>query len=248
MQRRKDEIQKKIQQRDALSAFSATYRALAQTLSNIYPDVTPLQTLETELSTTKDEQMETTAKAWFKDMQLYTDLVTYQDPGLFAYDKKIASIDKFQLPALWNSNKLSSNSKKYLWIYLSQLNEASQKLMSSLSTTEDNEEDAESKLDIDPPDISTLLGSGLPKEFLDFYKNVPEGMFSDVSKVAEKYSDKVRKGELKLEDLNFSEISKQMFQSVKMEDFQEMAAKAVGSMKGMADNPELKKLFEGFQR
>lgn len=226
---KKKEIDNMIKKKEKIRAFTQTYKALTNTLANIYPEMTELVKWSQNIQKNNESGFfEKLSEKWFSETEPFKELIEHQDPDLFAKD--LPCLKKLHIQTLWKSNSFTANSQKYLWMYIQQLNQSAAYIN---QPPENNGNDVTHvQRDIEPPDVLNDVPLGLA----DFYKHLPKNMFSNVSKVAESYNERVKNGEMKLEDINFGEVSKEMFSSVKMEDFKSIAQNAANIMKSFTDN------------
>jgi len=104
--------------------------------------------------------------------------------------------------ALWMDNKFTPNSKRYIWTYLQLLTRY------ACSTMQPR--------DIAPP---VPEEKATPVQTTNIQTN---GLMSSVHQIADKYSGQIERGERKLEDLNFQEISQDLFSTMKPEEMQHL--------------------------
>ena len=116
----------------------------------------------------------------------------------------IPCLVKIYVPQLWVQGKFTDNSKDYVWLYLKTLSGSVNR-------------------DIRPP----LAGLG------ELYRQMPSSMIDKVKNVADKYSSRVERGEAKLEDLKFNEISQELFQNINAEEMQQVVQSVGGLLQNL---------------
>jgi hypothetical protein len=216
---------------EPLQRFKAMYQAFLDTLLDIYPDVKELDAWRTSCYSTDTPGFLRIAEDFRRDLD--GALVRSKDPKLFQLNP--TSLARLQLPALWTQNRLSPKSKEYVWEYI-------QNLL--------NHAEAAAPRDIKPPGTLSLPSSSssstpsappgtpgppdhLPAPSPDpletMYSHIPASMLEKVKSVADRYSAQVENGETKLEDLQFQEISKELFNSIDPEEMQQVVQN-IGSL------------------
>lgn len=200
----------------SLNQFSSTYTALVSTLFETFGDE-KLRNLNIKLNNTVKENntefLESIIQQWNQEILPVKAKINNRDASIFI--DNISVLNDLNLPSLWISNKLSVNSKNYIWMYLSIL---------TLSAEQTNVQN----VDIKPPALSetpAALSGGIQ----DIYEKLPPNIMEKVKNIADEFGQKLESGETSITDLNFSELGQKLFSEISPDDMQNMMSN-IGNM------------------
>jgi hypothetical protein len=200
--------------------FSSTYTALVSTLFETFGDEKLRELHEKVCKGKNQEFIESVILQWNQDILPVKSKINNRDPSIFI--DNISVLNDLNLPSLWISNKLSVNSKNYLWVYLGTLT----------STAEIHNKNQE-KLDIKPPDLGNKnLINGL-SGIQEIYENMSPNILDKVKNLADEFGQKIESGETSLSDLNFSDISQKLFADISPDDIQNMMSSVSGLLQNL---------------
>ena len=218
---KKAQLEQELKQKQYISNFQQTYVAFVDTLVDIYSEFSELNNWKNEVHSMTTEQFGQIAKDWQSELGPNRKDVLDKQPNVFL--KNIPCLHKIHVPQLWVAEKFTENSTKYVWDYLKVLLEQASKIVGNTSSP---------TKDIQPPDISNIQDS-LPAGIGELYNKLPKSMLEKVRGVADKYSNQVESGETNLEDLNFSEISKSLIDSINQQEMQQVVQSIGGMLQGV---------------
>jgi hypothetical protein len=178
---------------NAVQSFGKTYEALLTTLVETYKDKDLFRIRQAY----EAENAQELGQKFWVDIRDDVDKVYRRDPSLF--HMSIPFLDHLSITSLWNQDKLSPNSKKYIWSYLHTLVRHAKAIATDLTAP----------VDIAPPDMP-----GMDK----MYENLPKGVLDKVKQVADKYGEKIESGEQSMDTIRFDEISKELFENMSQDD------------------------------
>ena len=216
-------------------AFKSTYKALVDTLCDTY-DIEDLKTYRTRVEEMNAWEL---TRSFYNQVWNCADLVKARDEAIF--DGSIEIINSLQIPHLWNTGKLSPNSKKYIWLYLESL----------LQKCKPEDPDDVNKKDIKPPEESLgslgstgSTGSTAPNEGIkQIYESLPKGILDKVKAVADKYGEQVESGEKTIEDIRFDEISKELFENMNENDMNSLVGNVGNVLQSLTQGGDMSSLF-----
>lgn len=238
---KKAELEQKQKQSQHLDSFRETYQAFLDTLVEIYPSIEELNEWRAEFIDMTTDQVRSLALGWTLQLSPYSAQVKNSEPMIFM--KNIPCLMKTTVPQLWVQDKLTTNSKKYVWAYIVSLLENAE--AATIQNTGEKTGDSSGK----SKDIRPLSDNINPENIPgigDLYKQLPVSMINKVKKIADKYSNQVENGHTKLEDLKFNEISEELFQEINADEMQEVVKSVSGLLQGVlsgSNSNDLSRLF-----
>jgi len=228
----KTDVREKSRKESAERLFSETYEALLGTLRDTYPECKDLKDTEEGVS-----------REWFSQFETELSKVRSKDPSLMLGN--IPVLTQLQIPQLWVQGKFTDNSKKYMWIYITNLVNFANS--AHASGTIPNTPLSSDLKDIQPPANMPLPG------IKQIYDELPKNMLDKVKNVAEKYSQQIEDGETNVESLKFNEISKELFNQIDPAEMQQMVTSVGNMLQGvMGDTGNggggMAEMFEAFAK
>jgi hypothetical protein len=218
---KKAQLEQELKQVRYITNFQQTYITFVDTLVDIYSEFPELNTWKNEVHSMTTQQFGQIAKEWQSELETNRKDILDKQPNLFL--KNVPCLHKIHVPQLWIAEKFTENSKKYVWDYLKVLLEQASNYVGNTPSP---------MKDIQPPNISNIQDS-LPAGIGELYNQLPKSMLEKVRGVADKYSNQVESGETNLEDLNFSEISKSLIDSINAEEMQQVVQSIGGMLQGV---------------
>lgn len=224
-------------QTNALSGFVSTYKAFVNTLADTYKDQKELGEVQKQAQELKAAGTQAEIKLvenWRSNILPHVGKIRGEDASLFVCGVKC--LLALKLPQLWVSDKLSANSKKYVWLYLKSLTKNAEAFMGG------EEGGASPPNDIQPPmELPNIPG------IKQIYENMPTGILEKVKSIADRYGEQIDSGEKTIESIKFNEISQELFSDLDPNDMKslvENVGQVLKSMTGGAgDNQDFSQLF-----
>ena len=193
--------------------FTTAYCALLTTLVETYQD----KTLAKHRQNCQAESvMDAVRDMFWQDLNQHEALVLSNDEKLFSLD--IKSLNRLTINDLWTQNKLSTNSKKYIWGYLADLIRKARP--------------HDAPVDIRPlggiPPNTDMIGS-----INAIYQNLPPSILDNVKRVADKYGQKIESGEESIDNIKFDQISKELFSNMNKDELNSLVNEVGGMLQSI---------------
>lgn len=256
IEERKLKFQDEEQKKACLDVFRKTYEALVKTISKTFPDLQRVVKHYRELCDQNPVPWDSFCREWYEEFSEVRSLLQYRKRTIFHEliqnkKKKTAGCvcvsrwkdgcvrptssvtDILPLAGLYKSGRLSEKSIKYLWLYLDRLWAKSYEFVRLYA-----KDVIEDKKDIEPPsdelnDNNPLLNAEMyktvMKQMKHFYDQIPSGMSHRVRDMLSKYGEKMKRGDTKLEDIDFRQVSKELLSTLDKEGLKDI-------MEGMLRN------------
>lgn len=211
-----------------IATFMSNYRALVQALLQQFPDLKGARAQLKKVTELKDEKV--FVSAWWTHMKPHEVHILAEDYGLFLKDVK--PLQDLDLPKLWVSDKLSFNSKKYVWQYLAIL------VRSARVVCEPKRPHTQ---DIAPP--------SMPKAVDTLLSSIPTNVLAKVQTIADKYGKQVESGDTPMDAKQFQAVSQELFKSLNGDDFKSLVSSIGGQLMNNSDgNLDLGNIMNMFKQ
>lgn len=217
--RRRDEIKSSEKQKKAVKQFRSTYTSLLNTLTATYPDSAVTSQHKVLVSSFTDDH-------WLELIGRWGRCLTAEASAMLKEKKEAVFqscpelFDALGVKALWESAKLTENSKKYLWVYFGILQESSRAVFPVKDAPED----------IAPP----IVNGDASKLFQTLCGKLPMGMMKKVQRVAESYGKKLRDKGGSIDDIKFDEVSQELFKSIDPSEMKQVVASVSDLVKNIS--------------
>jgi len=201
-------------QKNGLSGFVSTYRAFVNTLADTYKDNKELAVVRQQVTDLKTPEAQIQfLEQWWASISPHVNKIKNQDASLFVGG--VQCLLALQLPQLWVSDKLSLNSKKYVWLYLKSLTKNARAFVDSPVGASSGSGLSDIQPPMELPDIPGIK---------QIYENMPGGILQKVQSIAERYGQEIESGEKSIENIKFDEISQELFAGLNQEDMKGLVA------------------------
>jgi hypothetical protein len=216
------EIEKIEKMDDLMKKFCKTYKLLVNTLTDKYKFLMQLSKHKKEIDCFKIDQWKNLIRDWSdiinnEEETKFKVLLLSKNPDLF----KLNIFKDLMLDYLFDGCHLTSNSQRYIFQYISALSKWIVEMNSLNQSSED----------IEPLSNSLTMSSqkkknsstAIPDMFNKFQGLFPSKLLNKVHVIATKHAATLKQEGKGLKNVNFAQMSKELFESIDPSEFTEVA-------------------------